>query len=53
MIGNTVAVFALAKWERALDIEQFRAYQNARPSLRDEALAAPRADEPTEPGDIE
>jgi aerobic C4-dicarboxylate transport protein len=26
MIGNTVAVFALAKWERAFDIEQFRAY---------------------------
>jgi aerobic C4-dicarboxylate transport protein len=49
MIGNTVAVFALAKWERALDIRQFRAYQNA----RSEALAVPRADEPTEPRSIE
>jgi aerobic C4-dicarboxylate transport protein len=29
MIGNTVAVFALAKWERAFDIEKFRAYRNA------------------------
>jgi aerobic C4-dicarboxylate transport protein len=26
MIGNTVAVFALARWEGAFDIEQFRAY---------------------------
>jgi aerobic C4-dicarboxylate transport protein len=26
MIGNTVAVFALARWERAFDIAQFRAY---------------------------
>jgi aerobic C4-dicarboxylate transport protein len=29
MIGNTVAVFALAKWERAFDIEKFRAYRDA------------------------
>ena len=29
MIGNTVAVFALAKWERAFDIERFRAYQRS------------------------
>lgn len=26
MIGNTVAVFALARWERALDVARFRAY---------------------------
>jgi len=40
MIGNIVAVFALAKSERAFDLEQFRAYRNAAGGV----VAAPRDD---------
>ena len=42
MIGNTVAVFALARWERAFDIERFRAYQRSsgEPLVAPEPLAA-------------
>jgi aerobic C4-dicarboxylate transport protein len=49
MIGNTVAVFALAKWERAFDVQQFRAYQNARDDARDNALAVLRPELQPEP----
>ena len=53
MIGNIVAVFALAKSERAFDLEQFRAYRNAAGGvvapLRDGAgLAGPVHDAPLE-----
>jgi aerobic C4-dicarboxylate transport protein len=45
MIGNTVAVFALAKWERAFDIERFRAYQRSSGEL----IAARDGPEPAPP----
>jgi aerobic C4-dicarboxylate transport protein len=45
MIGNTVAVFALAKWERAFDIERFRAYQRSSGEL----VAARDGPEPAPP----
>ena len=52
MIGNTVAVFALASWERAFDIRQFRAYQEERAALRRPPLgrAADDAAPPADPG---
>jgi aerobic C4-dicarboxylate transport protein len=40
MIGNIVAVFALAKSERAFDLEQFRAYRNSAGGV----VAPPRDD---------
>lgn len=46
MIGNTVAVIALAKWERAFDIEQFRAYTKTHGEHADASVtpeAAPTA----------
>jgi aerobic C4-dicarboxylate transport protein len=52
MIGNTTAVFALAKWEGAFDIERFRAHQQAARCVRhasaaQEAAANPDAVLPT------
>jgi len=41
MIGNTVAVFALARWERAFDPAQFRAYQVACGEAQAAGRAAP------------
>jgi aerobic C4-dicarboxylate transport protein len=35
MIGNTVAVLAIARWERAFDGDKFRAYIKAQNSSRD------------------
>ena len=42
MIGNTVAVFALATSERAFDIEQFRALTVPRPEPRNAVPSPPR-----------
>jgi aerobic C4-dicarboxylate transport protein len=46
MIGNTIAVFALAKWERAFDIERFRAYRSGL-TTRAGGGAAASADRPS------
>jgi aerobic C4-dicarboxylate transport protein len=54
MIGNTVAVLALAKWEGAFDIDTFRAYQASGSELlvktASKPVHEPRADDAdTEP----
>jgi aerobic C4-dicarboxylate transport protein len=49
MIGNTVAVFALARWEGALDTERFHAFLKAQSGSRG---AAPREEAASPPAKL-
>jgi hypothetical protein len=40
MIGNTVAVLAIAKWEGAFDADRFRAYVKTQNDMKE--IDAPR-----------
>ena len=55
MIGNTVAVFALSRWERAFDIEQYRAYQRApaAPAVPSVPSGPSGPSQPPAPGSLE